>query len=255
MKKIAFAVCSLFMTLSVSAQVPTAFNVTAPGWQEVALIVNNRMKAAKVYKTPSLQSPYFVYKPSARHEGQTAQDVGYWGTSTSRTVHFVSPSGARPVVAKKAGWVEIFKGGPKGADGWIQSNIAEISPKVDITAQNVAADPDLCELYGMVFFLEYDKAEQTATVNIGKLQDGLLIFPYQISGMPVSEAQDGKAAVGENDDYYFLELTKGEMEADGRPLISKFPSDVLARMLDIATLNDHPLVLMNSQKGLIRLNM
>jgi len=254
MKKCLYVIATLASMLTATAQVPDSFTVTAPSWQEGALVVNNSAKTAKVYKTPSAQAAYFVYNPQKRQEWETAMDVGYWGTSTSK-IRFVSPQGGCPVVEKTTGWVKMYGAGPKGADGWVQSKFTRLAPKVNITMDNVAADPDLCELYGMVFYLQYDTSEQTARVNIGKLVDGVLVFPYVVENMPVSVDNSVTPSVGENDDYYYLELTSNEMDNQGYPVISKFPSSVLAKLLDLAGQAEHPLALFSTQGGLLRVNL
>lgn len=237
--------------LTVAAQVPDQFTVSAPSWQEGALIVNNAAKTARVFKNPSAQSAYFVYNPSKLQDGQTAKDVGLWGTATA-SQRYTSPQGASPVVGKSTGWVQLYGAGPQRADGWVQSRFTSISPKVNITEENVAADPDLCELYGMVFHLQYDASQQTATIHIGKLKDGVLVFPYTVSDMPISTIQTGTASVGENDDYYYLELTRENIDRDGYPVIQTFPSSLLASLLDKATPAEHPLILFNTQAALLR---
>ncbi|MGM9816376.1 MAG: hypothetical protein ACI304_04890 [Lepagella sp.] len=253
MNKIVYSLFALVFILLGSplyGQVPSQFEVTAPNWSEVGVIVNNNAKTAKVYKWGAATSTYFVYKKSEAVNGLTSKDVGYWGTTRNNAATYVSPQGGCPVVKKTPGWVELYQAGPKGENGWVESKYVSFYPKIDITSEIVASEPTMVEFYNMIVYLTYNAEEQTATAHIGKLRNGILIFPYSTYTLPIETKAGGTAEMGSNDDYDYLILTPQEM-VNGIPVVSRFPSDLVAKLLDIAVEVEHPMVILQCEAGIL----
>lgn len=237
-------------TSTLFAAVPDEFTVKAPDWAEAAFTESTRATSRRVHKSPAATSPYCVYKNGAYTGEGILNDVAYWGTAANKTIRECRFGGITPVVRKANGWVELYEAGPKGADGWVKASEVQLFPKINLSEDAMKGIPYVNFFYGMIVFMDYNPQEETATVHIGKIDNGIAVLPYSVP-VTFNRVQGTAPSLSETDDFYVLNLTNKECLADGTPAISLFSSDFIAELLDRAEASERPLALMGTGKTIV----
>ncbi len=251
MKRILIAGFMGAVAVTASAQVPADLTVKIPDWKQVAF---SHAEDARVYKTASSAAPFCVYNPKSFDGEGSPTKVAYWGKAAKglRELRF---SGSTPVVGKTAGWLNLYRVGPKHSDGWVMANVVNVADKVDITSQLIAEEPGLKDFYGLTVFMLYHADEQTADIFFGRLDNGMLGFPYAVESVTFSDSEDGKCSLGENDDYVYINLTPAQKGLGGAPVMKQIPDDVIAQLADMAQPVKRPLVFVLTTSGVATTNL
>ncbi len=150
MKKTLIAAFMAVVAFTASAQVPADLTVKIPDWKQVAFF---RVRCARVRIRRRQARPHSVFIIPSTFDGEgSPTKVAYWGKAAKglRELRF---SGSTPVVGKTAGWLNLYRVGPKHSDGWVMANVVNVADKVDITPQLIAEDPGLKDFYGLTVFI------------------------------------------------------------------------------------------------------
>lgn len=245
MKRILIAGFMAAVAVTASAQVPADLAVKIPDWKQVAF---SRAEDARVYKTASNAAPFCVYNPKSFDGEGSPTKVAYWGKG-GNGLHELRFRGTTPVVGQTTGWLNLYRVGPKQSNGWVMANVVNVADKVDITPQLIAEEPGLKDFYGLTVFMLYHADEQTADIFFGRLDNGMLGFPYAVETVTFSDSEDGKCSLGENDDYVYINLTPEQKGQGGVPVMKLIPDDVIAQLADMAQPVERPLALVLTTSG------
>lgn len=214
---------------AVNANTQLNFDVEAPTWTSVAATVSD--KGINIRKTPSSSAARpLVDEMKINNYQIPVKYFAEWSTAAPKGNVYAlmfEPGEYAPVLKEQNGWYELMGIGAKAGEGWVSAQYCKkygLQPitKDELKTTGYKVYSNDSGVYAVS--AEYDEMDNYASFSIGKLVNGILVWPYSLV-MDVTVGAEWK--INKSDDGYVLQVAKKDCDEYGTPDISKLPQSVL----------------------------
>lgn len=241
MRRFVFALCALTISIAAFAQIP--FEVKAPEWSKVAVPIPE--EGVNIRKFPSTSAP----RPLVDEDKIDDYHVpliyyAVWSTATpKKNVYALMFTQSAPIIKEQNGWYQVAGIGPKGEPGWVSAKFCKAVSPEPITIESLKEDPDHYYIISQdgtdyVFCMETNEMDMDVTFSLGRIVDGILVFPYSL----YAGYEEGTATKLEKNNYggYIYKYTSQTMDEYRVPILKRVPKSVIESIIANMTKNTLP---------------
>ena len=212
-----------------NANIQLKFDVEAPTWTFVACTASD--KGINIRKTPSPSAARpLVDELKINNYQIPVKYFAEWSIAAPKGNVYAlmfEPGVYAPVLKEQNGWYELMGIGAKAADGWVSAQYCRkygLQPitKDELKTTGYKVYSNDSGVYAVS--AEYDEMDNYASFSIGKLVNGILVWPYSLV-MDVTVGAEWK--INKSDDGYVLQVAKKDCDEYGTPDIGKLPQSVI----------------------------